>query len=142
VSANLPPARAPKNKPKVLALKNLPSCSGVGLNSGTIPAAATPAACRSKPSHNATSTQQTMVTVAVFDALLELFIRLPLIRARIIDSRSIVVKAEPPRAGDRRGYRGSAGSGSGSCSCRWWAARNGLSAETYSASRRFGLCLR
>src|ERR1700733_2178650 len=60
-SASRPPASAPMNNPNVLALKKVPSWSGLGLNSGPMPPAATPAACRSMPSQKAASRQQTIV---------------------------------------------------------------------------------
>jgi hypothetical protein len=64
-SARRPPSSAPASKPRVLALKNVPSCSGVGRNSETMPPAATPAACRSKPSQKATPMQHAMIAVVL-----------------------------------------------------------------------------
>src|SRR5580704_17312244 len=63
LSARRPPISAPKNNPSVLALKNVPNWSGVGLNSAPIPAAATPAACKSIPSQSAVRKQKRIVTV-------------------------------------------------------------------------------
>jgi len=59
--ASRPPISAPKNNPKVLALKKVPNCCAVGWNSAPIPAAATPAACKSIPSHSAAHTQNMIV---------------------------------------------------------------------------------
>ncbi len=75
LSARRPPIRAPKNNPSVLALKKVPNWSLVGLNSAPIPAAATPAACRSIPSQNAVSTQNTMVARNAAESILVLFNR-------------------------------------------------------------------
>jgi hypothetical protein len=73
-SARRPPMRAPKNRPKVLALKKFPSCAGLALNFAAIPEAATPAACRSMPSHSAASTQKMTVVraTALFSAPLSI----------------------------------------------------------------------
>src|SRR5260221_7826021 len=63
-SAIRPPATAPSKSPAPLAAKTMPNQNGEAPNAARIPAAATPAACTSKPSHIAARKQRDTVTRA------------------------------------------------------------------------------
>ncbi len=60
-SASRPPAMAPSSRPTLAAVKNRPSWPGVGFRPWLMPAAATPAAWTSTPSHMAATKQMASV---------------------------------------------------------------------------------